>query len=188
MKLVNNMLDKLKLYISENLQFERNSASNNTLKDLFFSSSIDAMANFEEELVLEKKATAPVRYKSANINDFIDSNKTENKFQHLLFEYIDKRELKDSDVYNKVHIDRRLFSKIRSDSDYHPSKETVILLGLSLELNEDEIIDLLDSASYSLPKNNHYDLIIRFCFIEGIYKIDEVNNLLSEYGCKEFSY
>jgi hypothetical protein len=109
-------------------------------------------------------------------------------FQHLLFKYIDDRDLKDSDVYNKVHIDRRLFSKIRSNPDYHPSKETVILLGLALQLNEDEIIDLLDSASYSLPKNNHYDLIIRFCFIEGIYELKDVNELLSTYDCKEFSY
>ena len=58
----------------------------------------------------------------------------------------------------------------------------------ALELNEDEIIDLLDSASYSLPKNNHYDLIIRFCFIEGIYELKDVNELLSTYDCKEFSY
>ena len=109
-------------------------------------------------------------------------------FQKLLFKYIDDKNLKDSDVYNKVHIDRRLFSKIRSDINYHPSKETVILLGLSLELNEQEIEELLSSASYSLPKNNYYDLIIRFCFIEKIYKISEVNKLLESYNCKLFSY
>ena len=124
----------------------------------------------------------------SSINEYIDSNKDENKFQTLLFKYIDDRNLKDSDVYNKVHIDRRLFSKIRSDINYHPSKDTVILLGLSLKLNIDEILDLLDSASYSLPKNNYYDLIIRFCFIEGIYDIKDVNDLLSMYGCKMFSY
>lgn len=123
-----------------------------------------------------------------SLNSFIDSNKDDNKFQKLLFKYIDDRELKDSDVYNKVHIDRRLFSKIRSDSDYHPSKETVILLGLALELNEDELIKLLDSASYSLPKNNVYDLIIRFCFVEGVYKLNDVNDLLDSYGCKQFMY
>lgn len=106
----------------------------------------------------------------------------------MLFKFIDEKNLKDSDVYNKVHIDRRLFSKIRSDSNYHPSKETIILLGLSLELNEDEIDKLLESASYSLPKNNHYDLIIRFCFINKIYKLTDVNDLLDEYHCKMFSY
>ncbi len=124
----------------------------------------------------------------ASINDYIDSNKDENKFQKLLFKYIDDRNLKDSDVYNKVHIDRRLFSKIRSDEDYHPSKDTVILLGLSLGLNLEEFISLLDSASYSLPYNNHYDLIIRFCFMEGIYDIKDVNELLALYNCKLFSY
>ena len=102
----------------------------------------------------------------------------------MLFKMIDERNLKDSDVYNKVNIDRRLFSKIRSDKNYHPSKETIILLGLSLELSEEEITLLLDSASYSLPKNNYFDLIIRFCFINKIYNINNVNELLYDYDCK----
>ena len=123
-----------------------------------------------------------------NIDNFINTNKEDNKFQKLLFKYIDEKELKDSDVYNKVYIDRRLFSKIRSDEEYHPSKETVILLGLALELNEKEMDDLLRSASYSLPRNNYYDLIIRFCFKEKIYKLTVVNNLLDNYSCKLFNY
>ena len=123
-------------------------------------------------------------YECACIDDYINKNKNENKFQTLLFKYIDERNLKDSDVYNKVNIDRRLFSKIRSDISYHPSKETIILLGLSLELSEKEITDLLSSASYSLPKNNYFDLIIRFCFINKTYNLDDVNELLYEYNCK----
>lgn len=126
--------------------------------------------------------------KAKKIDTYIQESKTESHFQELLFQYIDARELKDSDVYNQVHIDRRLFSKIRSDCQYHPSKETVILLGLSLQLNEEEIEKLLNSASYSLPKNNVYDLIIRFCFVEGIYEIKEVNELLDSYHCKLFAY
>mgnify|MGYP003314692664 CR=1 FL=1 len=74
------------------------------------------------------------------------------------------------------------------DGQEIPSKETVILLGLALELKENEIEELLNSASYSLPKNNVYDLIIRFCFIERIYDLKEVNNLLDSYECKLFSY
>lgn len=123
-----------------------------------------------------------------DIDKYLDENKIYNSFQSLLFKMIDDKNLTDSEVYNKVHIDRRLFSKIRNDKDYHPSKETVILLGLSLELSESEIEKLLESASYSLPKNNHYDLIIRFCFMKGIYKLSKVNNLLNEYDCKLFNY
>ena len=123
-----------------------------------------------------------------DIDKYLDENKIYNSFQSLLFKMIDDKNLTDSEVYNKVHIDRRLFSKIRNDKDYHPSKETVILLGLSLELSESEIEELLESASYSLPRNNHYDLIIRFCFMKGIYKLSKVNDLLNEYNCKLFNY
>ena len=119
-----------------------------------------------------------------NITDYINENKDEDTFQTKLFNYIDSKNLKDSDVYNKVSIDRRLFSKIRSDINYHPSKETVILLGIALELNEKEIEDLLTSASYSLPMNTTYDLIIRFCFKEKIYDLNQINEFLYDHDCK----
>lgn len=123
-----------------------------------------------------------------SIKDFLDQKDEYNDFQTMLFKLIDARNLKDADVYNKVHIDRRLFSKIRSDKNYHPSKETIILLAIALELTEKELDELLDSASYSLPKNNEYDLIIRFCFIHKIFKIADINELLYQYHCKLFNY
>lgn len=118
-----------------------------------------------------------------DINTYINENKEESTFQTKLFKLIDSKELKDSEVYNKVGIDRRLFSKIRSDKNYHPSKETIILLGIALELKENEIEDLLSSASYSLPMNNTYDLIIRFCFKEGIYDLNQINDFLYDHHC-----
>ena len=143
---------------------------------------------FKSAVLGRKNVLYSEEVETSSVSEFIDKNKKEDNFQKLLFKYIDDRNLKDSDVYNKVHIDRRLFSKIRNDINYHPSRETIILLGLSLELNEDEIIVLLSSASYSLAKNNYYDLIIRFCFIEGIYKLTDVNDLLESYNCKLFNY
>ena len=125
---------------------------------------------------------------TSNINDYLNQKEQYNDFQTTLFKFIDKKGLKDSDVYNKVNIDRRLFSKIRSDSNYHPSKETVILLGVSLELNEKEFEELLESASYSLPKNNYFDLIIRFCIINRIFRLTDINELLDEYQCKLLNY
>ena len=166
------MLDELKKYIKENLIVEKRE------KHSFFFGSVAKKSVFKDEL-FECECATP-------IDNYINNNKDLNSFQTLLFKYIDDRGLKDSDVYNKVHVDRRLFSKIRSDSNYHPSKDTVLLLGLSLELNENEIEELLRSASYSLPKNNHYDLIIRFCFINKIYDVMKVNELLDSYKCKLF--
>lgn len=153
-----------------------------TVKPHFFAKSV-IYPFFEEDLCMgEAKSRS-----ASNVQEYIDSNKNENRFQKLLFKYIDDRNLKDSEVYNKVGIDRRLFSKIRSDESYHPSKETVILLALALELNEDELEDLLLSASYSLPKNNHFDLIIRFCFKEKIFDLFTINEYLNDYDCKVLS-
>ena len=172
------MKDKLKEYIKNNLVKEK--------KHLFrLSTSFKSLFSTEE--CFEESNNTDLQDKSSyNIQEFIEQKNKYSNFQNLLFKMIDDRNLKDSDVYNKVHIDRRLFSKIRNEN-YHPSKETIILLGLSLELNEEEIIKLLDSASYSLPKNNYYDLIIRFCFINKIYDIFKVNELLDEYNCKLFN-
>ena len=168
------MIEKLHQYIKENYE-------KNTLKK-------EKKSIHESYDTLEDFCCAEAGGAYLDINTFIKQKDNYNDFQTMLFHLIDERGLKDSDVYNKVHIDRRLFSKIRNDNTYHPSKETIILLGLSLELNENEIEKLLDSASYSLPKNNYYDLIIRFCFINKIYKLTKVNSLLDEYNCKLFNY
>ena len=173
-------MDKeLKKYIEKNLKdYNNGTLEENILK--VFPSRKARNTYYDEEYDGFKN--------DINLNEWININDKYNDFQTMLFKMIDERKLTDSDVYNKVHIDRRLFSKIRNDKTYHPSKETIILLGLSLELSESEIEELLDSAAYSLPRNNHYDLIIRFCFMRGIYKITEVNELLDKYNCKLFNY
>ena len=167
------MKEKLELFINKNLE------------NFGFISFKKARFEVDRSCCTSSAMLEDLEERSSNdIDDFIKNNKNENKFQTLLFKYIDDREVKDSDVYNKVHIDRRLFSKIRSDIDYHPSKDTVILLGIALELSEKEIEDLLESASYSLPRNNVFDLIIRFCFIEGIYDVNLINEFLDDHHCK----
>lgn len=174
------MLEKLRIYIDENLAVENRMLARG-MENYYYSE--DNNISYKQS-----KKINPVQLESAiSIQDYVQQKDDYNNFQTMLFKFIDERNLKDSDVYNKVHMDRRLFSKIRN-SDYHPSKETIILLGIALELNEKEIDELLESASYSLPKNNHYDLIIRFCFINKIFKLEEINELLDKYHCKLFSY
>ena len=174
------MFEKLKLYIDENLVVENRMLARG-MGNYYYSEDNNIsykQAKINKKVMLEE---------AISINDFIQQKDDYSNFQTMLFKLIDDRHLKDSDVYNKVHMDRRLFSKIRNDN-YHPSKETIILLGIALELSENEMDELLESASYSLPKNNHYDLIIRFCFINKIFKLDDINELLDKYHCKLFSY
>jgi hypothetical protein len=169
---------KLELYLKDNL--DEPTKRNAFFKKKMSMNSLGASARCSEVMDMCEEASC---FSAPNINTFINNELNENKFQKLLFNYIDSKGLKDSDVYNKANIDRRLFSKIRSDDNYHPSKETIISLATSLELSIEELEELLESASYSLPKNNKFDLIIRFCFLEKIYNIIDINNLLHEHKC-----
>lgn len=176
---MNDIKSKLKVYIENNLIKEK---PKKFFKKIYTTECLDEIGETSYDSKIKYS------YRSSNIQNFIDRHEKYSDFQTMLFKLIDDRNLKDSDVYNKVHIDRRLFSKIRNDKNYHPSKETIILLAMSLELKESELEELLDSASYSLPKNNNFDLIIRFCFINKIFKLSDVNELLYEYNCKLFNY
>lgn len=123
-----------------------------------------------------------------NISEF-ELYMVENKdasFNELLFMMIDRTNQKDSDVYKRARIDRRLFSKIRSSKKYIPSKKTVIALCLALELSKDDANVLLSSAGYSLSRSDDYDLAISFCLSSKIYDFDDINELLYELGFEVF--
>ena len=104
----------------------------------------------------------------------------EESFQACLFRLIDEKGLKDTEVYKKANIDRRLFSKIRCDENYHPKKQTVLAFALALCLSLDETADLLRRAGFALSPCSRADLIVEFC-IQNKYDIYTANSLLFEY-------
>ena len=99
-------------------------------------------------------------------------------FSEMLLRKIDEKGMKDSECYNKALIDRRLFSKIRSDKNYSPSKKTAIALALALELEEDDFYDLLSKAGFTLSNSNLFDVIIRFFIEKGVYDISTIDEYL----------
>ena len=106
---------------------------------------------------------------------------TEATFQETILHLIDSKGLKDSDVYNKAHIDRRLFSKLRSNKDFRPSKKTAIALCFGLELNIDDSLDLLGKSGYTLSYSSKFDVIIRYFIEQENYDLDLVNKALYDY-------
>lgn len=102
-------------------------------------------------------------------------------FQEYLFMIIDRKGLTDPEVYKKANIDRKLFSKIRSNIDYAPSKKTAVALAIALELSLDETKDLLMRAGYALSPSSTFDKIIEYCIEEEEYNIHEINTFLFEF-------
>jgi hypothetical protein len=111
-----------------------------------------------------------------DIKAYLNQNKSKN-FSELLFSYIDETGCKDSEIYKKVDIDRKLFSKIRC-GDYIPKRSNVIKLCLSLRLDKVKFNNLLNSAGYSLNNNTDFDLIISYCIENNIYDFNIINDYL----------
>ena len=103
-------------------------------------------------------------------------------FQESLLRMIDERGLTDVQVYKRANMDRRLFSKIRSNPKYNPKRETAVAFALALRLNMDETRDLLGRAGLALSPASRFDLIISYCVQNRIYDIVRVNAILFDYN------
>ena len=112
----------------------------------------------------------------------------EDTFQERLFRLIDERGMTDPEVYKKANISRKVFSKIRCNPNYRPTKKTAVAFGIALELDEPAMKDLLSRAELAFSPSSKFDLIILYFISQGNYNIYEINTALFEYGQELLGY
>ncbi|MCF0144894.1 MAG: RNase III inhibitor, partial [Firmicutes bacterium] len=102
-------------------------------------------------------------------------------FSDTLLALIDETGEKDSYIYKKANVDRKLFSKIRNNPDYKPSKATALAFALALELDLYQTKDLIGRAGYALSNSSKFDVIVEFFIKNKNYNIFELNEVLFKY-------
>lgn len=152
--------------------------------------SLKAMASERDMEVcqIQENISAPLMYPDAtsktgakrrSLADVV--TQLEETFSECLIRHIDEKGLTDVAVYKRANVDRRLFSKIRSDKAHTPKKATALAFAIALHLSLDETRDLLRKAGYALSNSSRFDIIVAFCIEEGVPDIDTVNEILFQF-------
>lgn len=99
-------------------------------------------------------------------------------FSETLLQLIDRTGKKDSEIYKKANVDRKLFSKIRNNMEYKPSKTTALAFAFALELDVDETKDFIGRAGFVLSHSSKFDVIVEYFLANRNYNVFELNEVL----------
>lgn len=158
--LSDELVDSVSKYLDDNLKINRN--------------AFNDMLHSEDEI--------EVMYTNSKISIADLMDELEDTFSESLLLLIKEKGKSEVEIYKKANIDRKLFSKIKSNSDYQPSKVTAISFAIALELDLGETTNLISKAGFAISHASKFDLIIEYCIKNSIFDVFDINEILFNYN------
>jgi len=107
-------------------------------------------------------------------------------FDKHLQQLINKKGLKNSEVYAAANISKQYFSKLLK-GQVKPSKDKMLALAVGLRLNMDEVVDFLRIAGYALSPISQTDIVVEYFIRKQEYNVLKINIVLFDYGLEPLS-
>lgn len=107
-------------------------------------------------------------------------------FAGYLQQLINKKGMKNSEVYATANITKQYFSKL-INGKVNPSKEKVIALAIGLHLNMDETKDILKIAGYAFSPFSQTDTVVKYFINNKDYNVIKLDILLYDFGLDPIS-
>ena len=152
-----------------------------------FSAMVVSRESAKQEVLAEMSIPSFLRPKPVSASESADNvlddivNQLDDTFAATLLRLIDASGKSDVEVYKRANIDRKLFSKIRSNMAYNPSKPTVLAFAVALELSLEQTEDLLNRAGFALSHSRKFDVIVEYFIVQGKHNVHEINEVLFSY-------
>lgn len=171
------LLDSVRAYIEENYVAEEPFAAQESFSECEYAVLGEPVysklgkSQLLGNVVCEKESIEP-----SDLEELLDE--LDAGFSETLLMLIDKSGKTDPEIYKKANVDRRLFSKIRNNKNYNPSKTTAIAFAFALELNLDETEDFIARAGYALSHSSKFDIIVEYFLLNKNYDVFKLNEVL----------